>query len=99
MPQTVNTGLTLGQRSGAKVQAKIGLSANNFTPLHELISTELVGFCANPGKFGPVPIVSRLHTRSIQNVMIGRMVPIQYPGNNYLETARTSCLTLQASGP
>jgi hypothetical protein len=45
--------LTFVQSAGAEVQAKIWLGANNLTPLHELIGTELVGLSADPSKLRP----------------------------------------------
>lgn len=85
MRKRLSTGPTFGQRSGAEIQAKVGLGANDFTPFHELVSTELVAFCTNPGKFGPVPIISRLQTPDISNMLIGSMARHQVPGNDHLK--------------
>lgn len=42
---------TFIKRSSAEVQTKVWLGSDNFTPFHELISTELVGFSSYPSKF------------------------------------------------
>lgn len=41
---------TLIQGTGAKVEAKVGLSPHSLTPLHELIGSELVGLSSKPSK-------------------------------------------------
>lgn len=41
---------TLIQGTGAKVEAKVGLSPHSLTPLHELIGSELVGLGSKPSK-------------------------------------------------
>lgn len=82
---TGNAQLTFGQCSGAKIQTEVRFSANDFTPFHELVSTKLIGFRSDPGKFGPVLIVSRLCTRRTWSELIGRMTAIQKPSTDHLE--------------
>ena len=45
--------LTLIKSTSSKVQAEVGLSSKNFTPLEELVSSELVGLGAQPSQLRP----------------------------------------------
>ena len=60
---------TFVQGASAKVEAQVGLRAENLAPLHELVRSKLVGLGAQPGKLGASGMSqSYLRSTSIKDV-------------------------------